>query len=84
MRGCKDDGGSSMIIVAKLLNKVAKFKNTLDLRKLQNADSHERASQHELFSCPGHSTPGGTELRRLNGKKNPAPSRNKIPHLACS
>jgi len=29
-------------------------------------------------SCPGHFTSGGTELRRLNGKKNPAPSRNII------
>jgi len=52
VRGCKDGGGSSMIIVARLLNRAAKFKNTLDLRKLQNADAHERASQHELHNLP--------------------------------
>jgi len=54
VKGCKDDGGSSMIISARLINKAAKFRNMLDLRKLQNADPHEHASQRELCTTyPG-------------------------------
>jgi len=52
-----------MIIVPRLLNKAAKFKNILDLRKLQKADPQERASQHE----PGvrHDFVPGTVMTNL-------------------